>query len=339
MPSETDASAQARSDLPDTVNRDQLERILASEVFSRSRHLRRFLSFIVEQRLAGSGHSLKESVLAHELYGKGTDFDGGTDSVVRVDARRLRDKLREYYEGRSDPVVISLPKGSYVPVFEANSTSPTPSARPVTLTGPQETRPVTHLGRARMWVSGLALVAAALTPITAWRVLRSPAAAPAQLLPLASYPGNEGPPALSPDGNLVAFAWSGSDAPGPTDIYVKSVGSEALRRLTETPGWETSPAWSPDGHSIAFVRDGQGVSTMSQLGGAERQVSASGTDVAWAGDSKSVLIRDREGNTGPFGIHQVFLDTLQRRRLTQAPIGQGDWKFEVSPDGSAKTIE
>ena len=103
--------------------RAQLERILASEVFSRSQQLRRFLSFIVEQSLAGQGHSLKESVLAHELYGKGTDFDGGTDPVVRVDARRLRDKLREYYQGRSDPVVISLPKGSYVPAFEANSAS------------------------------------------------------------------------------------------------------------------------------------------------------------------------------------------------------------------------
>ena len=72
---------------------------------------------------------------------------------------------------------------------------------------------------------------------------------------------------------------------------------------------------------------------MSQLGGAERQVSASGTQVAWAGDSKSVLIRDRERNTGPFGIYQVFLDTLERRRLTQAPVGAGDWRFEVSPDG------
>ncbi len=73
---------------------------------------------------------------------------------------------------------------------------------------------------------------------------------------------------------------------------------------------------------------------MSQLGGAERQVSASGTQVAWAGDSKSVLIRDREGNSGPFGIYRVFLDTLERRRLTQAPLGAGDWRFEVSPDGS-----
>jgi Tol biopolymer transport system component len=334
MPSETDARAQARSDLPPTVIRAQLERILASEVFSRSQHLRRFLSFIVEQRLAGSGHSLKESVLAHELYGKGTDFDGGTDSVVRVDARRLRDKLREYYEGRSDPVVISLPKGSYVPVFEANSTSLTHTAHPVTLTGPQETRPATHLSRARIFVGALALVAAMVSAVIAWRGLHGPTDAPARLLPLVSYPGVEGPPALSPDGNLVAFAWSGDAEAGPTDIYVKAVGSEALRRLTATPNSETSPAWSPDGHSIAFVRDGQGVFTMSQLGGAERQVSASGTHVAWASDSKSVLIRDRDRNTGPFGIHQVFLDTLERRRLTQGHLGPGDWRFEVSPDGN-----
>ena len=137
MPSETNASAQARSDAPNAAIRAQLERILASEVFSRSRHLRRFLSFIVDQALAGQGHSLKESVLAHELYGKATDFDGGTDPVVRVDARRLRDKLRECYEGQSDPVVISLPKGSYVPVFEGNSASPTHTAPAIVLIDPR----------------------------------------------------------------------------------------------------------------------------------------------------------------------------------------------------------
>ena len=332
MPSETGPSTHARSDLPDAAIRAQLERILASAVFSRSPQLRRFLSFVVEQSLAGQGHTLKESVLAHELYGKGTDFDGGTDPVVRVDARRLRDKLREFYEGRSDPIVISLPKGSYVPVFEENSVSRN-TARSVVLTELQGKRPVTDLTRVRVRVGALALVAAIVTAVIAWRTLRGPADTPAQLLPLVSYPGHEGPPALSPDGNLVAFDWSGHAEPGPTDIYVKAVGSEALRRLTATPVWETSPAWSPDGHSIAFVRDGQGVFTMSQLGGAERRVSASGTHVAWAGDSKSVLIRDRENNAGPFGIHQVFLDTLERRRLTEAPVGRGDWRFEVSPDG------
>ena len=227
-----------------------------------------------------------------------------------------------------------MPKGSYVPVFEANSVSHTDTAIPVVPPEPQQTPWVPNLRRGRIAIGALAAVATVVAAGLTWRVILRPASAPAQLLPLASYPGGEGPPALSPDGNLVAFAWSGRADAGATDIYVKAVESEALRRLTDTPSSETSPAWSPDGHSIAFVRDGHGVFTMSQLGGSERQVSASGTHVAWAGDSKSVLIRDREGNSGPFGIHQVFLDTLERRRLTQAPVGAGDYRFEVSPDGS-----
>ena len=161
MPSETNPSAHAQGNLTDAVVRAQLERILASEVFSRSQHLRRFLSFIVEESLAGPGHSLKESVLAHELYGKATDFDGGTDPVVRVDARRLRDKLREYYEDRSDPVVISLPKGTYVPVFEANSDSRTDTAPPVVVPGLDERRTLTNTGRAKMAVGALAVVVVA----------------------------------------------------------------------------------------------------------------------------------------------------------------------------------
>jgi Tol biopolymer transport system component len=320
MPPEIDAP-NARSDLPEAAIRAQLARILASDVFLRAQHLRRFLVFVVEQSLAGQGHSLKESVLAHELYGKGTDFDGGADPVVRVDARRLRDKLREYYQGRTDPVVISLPKGSYAPAFEVNPAS-------------QEALHVPRVTPTRTAAGALALVAVVAAAL-AWRAFRTPAdLSPPQLVPLASYPGVEGPPALSPDGNLVAFAWAGHADAGPTDIYVKAVDSEAVRQLTDTPTPESSPAWSPDGHSIAFVRNGLGVFTMSQLGGAERQISPTGTQVAWAGDSKSVLIRDREQTTGPFGIYRVFLDTLQRRRLTQASLGDGDWRFEVSPDGN-----
>jgi Tol biopolymer transport system component len=335
MPSETDSLGHTRTDLPDALIRAQLERILGSEIFSRSGHLRRFLSYIVEQTLAGQGQSLKESVIAHELYGKGAAFDGGTDPVVRVDARRLRDKLREYYDGRSDPVVISLPKGSYVPAFEAgaSSTAPPPAPPP-----PQELQPAEKLERRGMAVGTLAIAttvviaAAVVAGVVAWRVYGT-TDAPPRLLPLVSYPGVETAPALSPDGNLIAFAWPGDAENGPTDIYVKAVETEALRRLTATTASETSPAWSPDGQSIAFVRDAKAVLIMSQNGGAERQVSGSGTHVVWAGDSKSVLIRDRDGGIGPFGIYQVFVDTLERRRLTQAPVGDGDWRFEVSPDG------
>src|SRR5688572_16817535 len=169
MPSEAEAGTQTRSGLPDAAIRAQLETILASEVFSRSQHLRRFLTFIVEQRLAGHGHALKESVLAHDLYGKGTDFDGGTDPVVRVDARRLRDKLREYYEDRSDPIVISLPKGSYVPVFEVHSGSPIQAAPAGAPGEPQATTRVPHRRRARIAVGALAAIAAVIGAALAWR--------------------------------------------------------------------------------------------------------------------------------------------------------------------------
>ena len=333
MSPDTHAGAQACSDLSHAAVRAQLERILTSDIFSRSQQLRRFLSFIVEQQLAGQSHAIKESVLAHELYGKGTDFDSGNDPVVRVDARRLRDKLREYYVGRPDPLVISLPKGSYVPLFEVNGASP--ADRPLPVVAPEVTATVRvpDSRRARIAAAIIGVVGVLVVTGAAWRALRGPAHGPVELLPLASYPGSEGPPALSPDGSLVAFAWSGAAESGATDIYVKAVGSEALRQLTATPDSEGGPAWSPDGRSVAFARAGQGVFTMSQLGGAERQISRSGTHVGWAGDGKSVLIRDRESDNSPFGIHQVFLDTLERRRLTQAPVGAGDWTFAVSPDG------
>jgi hypothetical protein len=89
---------------------------------------------------------------AHELYGKGTDFDGGPDPVVRVDARRLRDKLREYF--------ISLPKGSYVPVFEGQFDPPTHVARLVALPGLHERRPASDVRRTRKRLGALVLIAA-----------------------------------------------------------------------------------------------------------------------------------------------------------------------------------
>src|SRR5215471_6706826 len=101
----------------------QLERIVNSAVFGKSARLTAFLRYVVEQTLAGQGENLKEQVIALELYRRSTDFDASLDSIVRVDARRLRDRLREYYaESVADPVIISLPKGRYVPVFEKGNT-------------------------------------------------------------------------------------------------------------------------------------------------------------------------------------------------------------------------
>ena len=183
MPSETDASAPRSDSLSDADIRAQLDRILTSDVFARSRQLRRFLSFVVEQSLAGQGRSLKEAVLAHELYGKGTDFDGGTDPVVRVDARRLRDKLREYYARGSDPIVISLPKGSYAPVFEAARAVQAHPVDQIAAPVARQAPPVATVSHSRRLVGIASLVIGVAAAGFAWYSLSIFAASPATVLP------------------------------------------------------------------------------------------------------------------------------------------------------------
>jgi TolB-like protein/Flp pilus assembly protein TadD len=107
--------------------RSELNRLLASDGFASSDRQRRLLTFVVEESLAGRGATIKESVLAVEVFGREPSFDPRTDSVVRSEARNLRARLNEYYrgEGSRNPVVIEIPKGSYAPVFR-----PVPAATP-----------------------------------------------------------------------------------------------------------------------------------------------------------------------------------------------------------------
>jgi len=98
---------------------DQLARIGASRAFANAPMLRRFVEHVVTAAMAGRSHELKEYSIGVEVFGRGPAFDPRVDTIVRVEARRLRSKLQEYYagEGRADPVVFELPKGHYVPEF------------------------------------------------------------------------------------------------------------------------------------------------------------------------------------------------------------------------------
>jgi tetratricopeptide (TPR) repeat protein len=99
--------------------RDHLSQLLASRWFSSSRRLSSFLTFVVDKTLSGQSEAIKEYVIATEVYGRSSGYDPQIDSTVRVEASRLRAKLRDYYasEGANSPVRIDLPKGSYVPIF------------------------------------------------------------------------------------------------------------------------------------------------------------------------------------------------------------------------------
>lgn len=98
---------------------EQLEKVLQSRTLQNSGSLKAFLRFVVEKTIADEEAQLKEYTIATEVFGRNSDYDPRIDSVVRVQAGRLRTKLQEYYatEGKSDRIVIDLPKGHYHPVF------------------------------------------------------------------------------------------------------------------------------------------------------------------------------------------------------------------------------
>ena len=103
-------SARGGTPLPEGMTAESiqalLERILGSEVFAQAEGLRRLLRYLVEQSLRGRADQLKEYTLAVEVFQRGAAFDPLTDSIVRVQAGRLRAKLLQFYEGegRSDPI-------------------------------------------------------------------------------------------------------------------------------------------------------------------------------------------------------------------------------------------
>jgi tetratricopeptide (TPR) repeat protein len=108
---------------PDRPTSDEIEaglsRILHSDPFRTSPQLASFLRFVVTATLSGRSDIIKGYTIAIEALGRSEDFDPQSDPIVRVEAARLRRALERYYaqSGAAEPVVIELPRGSYVPVF------------------------------------------------------------------------------------------------------------------------------------------------------------------------------------------------------------------------------
>lgn len=109
--------------LPPAAIREELLRILESPMFAQSERLSQFLRFTVENTIEGKIESLKEYAIGTEVYNRKPPYDPRDDSIVRSEARRLRTKLKEYYEsiGKHDPIFIYYRPGSYVPVFRSRN--------------------------------------------------------------------------------------------------------------------------------------------------------------------------------------------------------------------------
>ena len=147
--------------IPDaTAVRAQLERILSSAAFTTAGRHSRLLRYLVERTVAGEGEQLKEYVLGTEVFDRADSYDPRIDSIVRVEARRLRTRLEDYYrtEGASDSILITIPRGTYVPVFAPRAVKPAPGN-----VADVEVRETAASSAKRRSYSPLAIIAAALS--------------------------------------------------------------------------------------------------------------------------------------------------------------------------------
>ena len=125
-----------------------VQRIVSSPHFQKSTRLRELLQYIAEQTLHGNAHELTEQHIGSALFHKPSDYSPLEDSSVRVHVRQLRLKLHEYFneDGRNEPTILEIPKGSYAPVFRAAQKGDLVSAA-------GETKPsAVRVWRGRAWV-------------------------------------------------------------------------------------------------------------------------------------------------------------------------------------------
>jgi Tol biopolymer transport system component len=234
---------------------EHLERVLASNVFRTAGRSQRLLRFLVEQTVDGHAERLKDYTLGSEVLGRGESFDPRIDSIARVEASRLRSRLELYYEteGRNDPLIIVLPKGSYVPQFEP---------RQVSIDAPAAIgSPVRPTHRPLAWLALCFLLggATATSVIVAarWLGSRAPRITDQPTLrlevelrsggQLGSVVGTD--VVIAPDGSRLVFV--ASDSSGVSHIYTRLISQPEVSEMPGTDG-ARGPFFSWNGEWVGY---------------------------------------------------------------------------------------
>jgi len=210
-----------------------------------------------------------------------------------------------------------------------------------------QARPPTTARRGARWMMVPALIVGIAAAYLATRLMRAPSQtdAPLRAVPLTTVPGVVRSPTFSPDGNHVAFIWSGP-AQDNRDVYVQQIGAGVPLRLTTDPSDDHSPVWSPDGRAIAFLRPTsdprrEELRLVPPLGGPERKVaeirprgSLRAMTLAWCPDSTCIVVTDTQDDTKPDALFLVSIETGEKRQLTSSQGSHfADTDPAVSPDG------
>ena len=242
-----------------------LERVVASAAFANSPRMSRFLRFVVEETAAGRASELKEYVVGVRVFDKAESFDPSIDPTVRVEASKLRAKLTRYYEteGRSDRILIDIPKGHYSASVRIRSEDESSvQARPETTPTWHRVFGPTSKREALAWglVGVLALASLAGALLSDRASLRR---SPGPVIRFHLYPPDRvrigdlrtyGPAVISPDGRRLAFI--GLDPQGVSAVWVRDLHELSAARIEGTSG-ASLPFWSPDGSQLAYFADGK----------------------------------------------------------------------------------
>lgn len=158
-----------------------LEGVAASSCLKRAARLREFLLYIGRKSVEDNTRDLHEHEIGHTVFGRKESYDTSQDNIVRVSATELRKRVETYFaiEGKDEPLIFEIPRGSYTPVFRLRAQdAPTPgSDRQLEKAAPDLASVTASLRRAQLalaLVSGVTVVLAVVCLMLWWQMRSLP---------------------------------------------------------------------------------------------------------------------------------------------------------------------
>jgi Tol biopolymer transport system component len=327
-----------------------ISRILSSPQFARSERMCRFLRFLAEA--TARGERPKESEVGVTVFDRTVGYDPKVDSIVRVEATRLRRKLKEYYESQAATGEwrIHLPPGRYeleILPRERGTAEPDAAIEPTDNSAPESILEKPANEKSSYWTRLAQAAGGALSLLVLGTVFllarRSHSSELPEARPVTFLQGVENQPAFSSRGEKLAFTWNG-DNNGLPAVWIQDLNGANQARVTHSSGREYFPVWSPDGRQLAFLRLAGGNFEIRTIDLRSKQekliVSLRGyrstiPGLSWSPDGKWLASSEATGEGGEMRIVVVSVDTGQERFYNRPAENTGYLYPAFSPDGQS----